>query len=80
MIGGPSPGAKYILPDGNEALPLPEPGRTARCITRVDYRAMSEEPLTKQTAVRMIGTRLYESRLIWVRLSACELVFLLLRD
>jgi hypothetical protein len=44
------PGAKYILPDGNESLPLPEPGRTARCITRVDYRAMSEEPLTKQTA------------------------------
>ena len=44
------PGAKYILPDGNEALPLPEPGRVARCITRVDYRAMSEEPLTKQTA------------------------------
>ena len=43
-------GAKYVLPDGNEALPLPEPGRTARCITRVDYRAMSEEPLTKQTA------------------------------
>ena len=29
---------EYVLPDGNEALPLPEPGRTARCITRVDYR------------------------------------------
>lgn len=23
-----------MLPDGNEALPLPEPGRMARCITR----------------------------------------------
>ena len=41
---------EYVLPDGNEALPLPEPGRTARCITRVDYRMMSEEVVTRQTA------------------------------
>ena len=41
---------EYVLPDGNESLPLPEPGRTARCITRVDYRMMSEEVVTRQTA------------------------------
>jgi len=46
----PCAGAKYVLADGNEALPLPEAGRTARCITRVDFKMMSEEPLTKQTA------------------------------
>lgn len=43
-------GARYVLPDGNEWLPLPEPGRSARCITRVDYRAMTGEVMTRQTA------------------------------
>ena len=41
---------EYVLPDGNEALPLPEPGRIARCVTRVDYRRMSDEIVTRQTA------------------------------
>lgn len=40
---------RYVLPDGNEALPLPD-GRWARAITRVDYREAAEEPLTKQAA------------------------------
>lgn len=40
-------GRRYILPDGNDALPLPD-GRFARAITRVDYRQMAEQPVTKQ--------------------------------
>jgi hypothetical protein len=40
---------KYILPDGNDALPLPD-GRWARAITRVDYREMAALPMTKQSA------------------------------
>lgn len=35
------------MPDGNDALPLPD-GRFARAITRVDYRQMAEQPVTKQ--------------------------------
>ena len=38
-----------MLPDGNEALRLPD-GRMARCITRVDYKVNAKEPMTKQTA------------------------------
>ena len=43
------PGKPFVLPDGNEAMPLPD-GRLARCITRVDYRVDSDKPLTKQSA------------------------------
>ena len=36
-------GAKYVLPDGNEALPLPEAGRTARQgLTLVHFSALRE--------------------------------------
>jgi hypothetical protein len=35
-------GRRYVLPDGNDALPLPD-GRFARAITRIDYRQMAEQ-------------------------------------
>ena len=41
--------SRFVLPDGNEALTLPD-GRLARCITRVDYKVNAKEPMTKQTA------------------------------
>uniref|UniRef100_A0A7S4DSM3 Photolyase/cryptochrome alpha/beta domain-containing protein n=1 Tax=Lotharella globosa TaxID=91324 RepID=A0A7S4DSM3_9EUKA len=40
-------GRPYVLSCGNEALELPD-GRVARCITRVDYRTNSRQPMTKQ--------------------------------
>ena len=40
-------GKKYVLPSGHEAIPL-DNGRTAVCITRVDYR--EGEIKTYQTA------------------------------
>lgn len=42
-------GAKHVLPDGHEAFEMPN-GRTARLITRIDYRLMAEKPVTVQTA------------------------------
>jgi hypothetical protein len=35
-------GRRYVLPDGHDALPLPD-GRFARAITRVDYRQMAQQ-------------------------------------
>ena len=42
-------GSLFMLPDGNDALPLPETGKLARAITRVDYKVMSNVAITKQT-------------------------------
>jgi len=42
-------GRKYVLPDGNEWMELPD-GRKAQLITRVDFRQMLSEPLTRQSA------------------------------
>lgn len=42
-------GSDLVLPDGNELLELDD-GRSARLITRVDYREMASKPITKQTS------------------------------
>ena len=51
-------GLYFALPDGNDALPLPDShGKVARAITRVDYKVMSDVAITKQTAAKSWDAR-----------------------